>query len=246
MVTAREARARSHVARPDGLLAAMWSPTEVNVDPRRAIPAVAGHLAAEYGVDFRFGTAVRSVDPPAVSTTAGEWRAGRVFVCSGNDFATLYPEVFADSGLVRCKLQMMRTGPQPGNRPLGPMLCGGLTLLHYAAFDDLEARVPLAARMAEQLPFHREHGIHVLLSQTADGRLTIGDSHAYGTTHDPFVHEEINEAVLGYLGTFADLPDARITERWAGYYPSLRDGRTELVVSPRRTSPSSTGSAGPA
>ncbi|MEV5079753.1 FAD-dependent oxidoreductase, partial [Streptomyces sp. NPDC056159] len=171
-------------------------------------------------------------DMPAVATTAGEWHAERVFVCSGNDFATLYPDVFAESGLVRCKLQMMRTGVQPGGRQLGPMLCGGLTLLHYAAFNGLTARAALADRMAVELPFHREHGIHVLLSQTADGRLTIGDSHAYGMTHDPFENEEINEAVLSYLDTFAALPDARITERWAGYYPSLRDGRTELVVSP--------------
>ncbi|MDI3421186.1 TIGR03364 family FAD-dependent oxidoreductase [Streptomyces luteolus] len=232
MVTPREAVERSHVARPEGLLAAMWSPTELNVDPRLALPAVAEHLVSEYDVDIRFGTTVRSVDLPTVSTTAGEWRAGRVFVCGGNDFATLYPEVYADSGLVRCKLQMMRTGVQPGGRPLGPMLCGGLTLLHYAAFDGLAAREALAERMGEELPYHREHGIHVLLSQTADGRLTIGDSHAYGTTHDPFEDEGINEAVRDYLRTFADLPDPRITERWTGYYPSLRDGRTELVVSP--------------
>ncbi|NBE53791.1 TIGR03364 family FAD-dependent oxidoreductase [Streptomyces boluensis] len=232
MVTAREALESSRVTRPEGLLGAMWSPTELNVDPRRAIPALAEHLVSEYGVELRFGTTVRAVDLPTVSTTAGEWRAGRVFVCSGNDFATLYPDVYADSGLVRCKLQMMRTGVQPGGRALGPMLCGGLTLLHYAAFHGLAAREPLAARMAEELPFHREHGIHVLLSQTADGRLTIGDSHAYGMTHDPFEDEGINEAVLEYLGTFADLPDARVTERWTGYYPSLRDGRTELVVSP--------------
>ncbi|MFB6959225.1 TIGR03364 family FAD-dependent oxidoreductase [Streptomyces sp. NPDC056309] len=232
MITAREAAERSATARPDGLLAALWSPTEVNVDPRRAIPAVAEHLVAEYGVDIRFGTTVRSIDMLAVATTAGEWHAERVFVCSGNDFATLYPDVFAESGLVRCKLQMMRTGVQPGGRQLGPMLCGGLTLLHYAAFDGLTARAALSDRMAVELPFHREHGIHVLLSQTADGRLTIGDSHAYGMTHDPFENEEINEAVLSYLDTFAALPNARITERWAGYYPSLRDGRTELVVSP--------------
>ncbi|AJF69341.1 TIGR03364 family FAD-dependent oxidoreductase [Streptomyces vietnamensis] len=232
MLTARETLERSDVARPEGLLAAMWSPTEVNVDPRRAIPAVAEYLVAEYGVDIRFGTTVRDIGLPRVSTTAGEWHAERVFVCSGNDFATLYPDVFADSGLVRCKLQMMRTGVQPGGRQLGPMLCGGLTLLHYAAFDGLRSRAALAERMAGQLPFHREHGIHVLLSQTADGRLTIGDSHAYGMTHDPFAREEVDRAVLDYLGTFADLPDPRITERWTGYYPSLRDGRTELLVSP--------------
>ncbi|MET9518202.1 TIGR03364 family FAD-dependent oxidoreductase [Streptomyces sp. NPDC002994] len=233
MITARETLERSTTARADGLLAAMWSPTELNVDPRRAIPAVAAHLAAEYGVDIRFGTTVRGINLPGVSTTAGDWEVGRVFVCSGNDFETLYPEVFASQRhLMRCKLQMLRTGPQPDGWQLGPMLCGGLTLLHYAAFDDCESKERLAARMADQMPFHRENGIHVLLSQTADGRLTIGDSHAYAKTLDPFESEEINRAIVDYLGTFAQLPNPEITERWAGYYPSLRDGRTDLIAEP--------------
>ncbi|MGW8888666.1 TIGR03364 family FAD-dependent oxidoreductase [Streptomyces sp. NPDC055749] len=232
MITAKEALSRSDMARAEGLLAAMWSPTEVNVDPRLAIPAVAEYLTKEHGVDIRFGTTVRGIDLPTVSTTAGDWRAERVFVCSGNDFETLYPEVFATDRVVRCKLQMMRTGVQPGGRQLGPMLCGGLTLLHYAAFEDCTAKAALAERMGRELPFHRENGIHVLLSQTADGRLTIGDSHAYGKTHDPFESEEINRAVLDYLSTFATLPSPEITERWHGFYPSLRDGRNELVVEP--------------
>ncbi|MDJ1137682.1 TIGR03364 family FAD-dependent oxidoreductase [Streptomyces iconiensis] len=232
MVTAAEAAARGPAVREEGLLGALWSPTEVNVDPRAAIPAVAAHLAGEYGVEVRFGETVRGIDMPSVSTTAGEWRADRVYVCSGNDFATLYPDVFATSGLLRCKLQMMRTRVQPGGWQLGPMLCGGLTLLHYAAFEGLAAQAALRARLDTQLPYEREHGVHVLLSQTADGRLTIGDSHAYAGTHDPFQDEGINEAVLRYLRTFAKVPEPVVTERWEGHYPSLRDGRTELVVSP--------------
>ncbi|MFB6606379.1 TIGR03364 family FAD-dependent oxidoreductase [Streptomyces noursei] len=232
LLTAAEAVRRGPAVRAEGLLGAMWSPTEVNVDPRRAVPAVAAHLAEEYGVDVRFGTTVRQIAAPLLSTTDGTWRADRIVVCSGNDFATLYPEVFRESGLVRCKLQMLRTGVQPDGWQLGPMLCGGLTLLHYAAFEDCTARAALDARMRAELPFHREHGIHVLLSQTADGRLTIGDSHAYATTHDPFASEEIDRAILDSLGGFARIPQPRITERWTGYYPSLRDGRTELVTDP--------------
>ncbi|MFE1951513.1 TIGR03364 family FAD-dependent oxidoreductase [Streptomyces sp. NPDC059524] len=233
MITADEAVGRSGFARRDGLLGAMWSPTEVNVDPRRAIPAVAEHLAAEYGVEFRFGTHVRGIAAPTVFTTAGDWDCGQVFVCSGNDFASLYPEVFAESGLTRCKLQMMRTAPLAGGRTLGPMLCGGLTLLHYAAFDGCPSQAALAERMGTERSFHREHGIHVLVSQTADGRLTLGDSHAYGPTLGPFADGAVDDAVLEYLGTFAGLPpEAEVTERWVGFYPSLRDGRTDLVVDP--------------
>ncbi|MDR3080544.1 MAG: TIGR03364 family FAD-dependent oxidoreductase [Streptomyces sp.] len=233
LLTADEAAARSGFVRRDGLRAAMWSPTEVNVDPRRAIPAVAEYLAAEYGVEFRFGAHVRGISMPTVSTTVGDWDCEQVFVCSGNDFASLYPEVFAESGLTRCKLQMMRTAPLADGRTLGPMLCGGLTLLHYAAFDGCPSQTALAERMGGERPFHREHGIHVLVSQTADGRLTLGDSHAYGPTHPPFADEAVDDAVLEYLDTFTVRPaEAEVTERWVGYYPSLRDGRTELVVDP--------------
>ena len=86
---------------------------------------------------------------PRVRTAAGEvWHADRVFVCSGTDFETLFPEVFAASGLRRCKLQMMRTGPQPGGWRLGPHLAGGLTLCHYQAFEVCPSLPALKARVA--------------------------------------------------------------------------------------------------
>ncbi|MCX5207822.1 TIGR03364 family FAD-dependent oxidoreductase [Kitasatospora sp. NBC_00240] len=233
MVSAEEAARLSPAVRSEGLLSALWSPTELNVDPRRAIPTVARLLAEQYGVDVRFGTTVRGLDLPTIDTTAGTWRAERVFVCSGNDFETLYPEAFAETGLTRCKLQMLRTAAQPGGWQLGATLCGGLTLLHYAAFKHCASLGALLERAQEELPFCRENGIHVLLSQTADGALTIGDSHEYARTHHPFERESVNRAIMDYLVSFAQAPDLRIAERWTGVYPSLPGGATELVVRPQ-------------
>lgn len=222
---------KSAAARRDGLLGALWSPTELNVDPRQAIPAVAATLGREYGVEFCFGTAVTGISAPIVETTAGRWRADRVFVCGGGDFETLYPDAFAKSGLVRCKLQMMRTPPQPGDWHLGPSLCAGLTLLHYRAFEHCESLGPLRERLTGELPFHVENGIHVLLSETSAGELTIGDHHEYGLTHDPFLREEINAAILSYLKTFAHAPTFEVSERWYGVYPYL-EGSSEVVFRP--------------
>ncbi|MFH0180964.1 TIGR03364 family FAD-dependent oxidoreductase [Streptomyces cacaoi] len=232
MVSPGEAARLSAGVSTEGLLAAMWSPTELNVDPRRAIPTVALHLAAEHGVDVRFGTTVRGVSLPHLDTTAGVWRADRVFVCSGNDFETLYPDTFAAAELTRCKLQMLRTPPQPGTWQLGATLCAGLTLLHYAAFKHCTSLTALSERMHEQLPFYGDNGIHVLLSQTADGALTIGDSHHYGKTHDPFESEAVSEAIMDYLKTFAAAPDLSVAQRWTGYYPSAPGGQTEIVAVP--------------
>ncbi|WP_219413489.1 TIGR03364 family FAD-dependent oxidoreductase [Pseudonocardia nigra] len=232
MLTPAEVAERSDVARPDGLRGAMWSPTEINVDPREAVPAVAEVLAADFGVEIVYGAAVREVDLPVVATTAGAWRAERAIVCSGNEFQALYPDVFAAAGIRRCKLQMMRTGAQPPGWALGPSLCAGLTLLHYKAFAHCTSLEPLRRRFAAELPEHLAHGIHVLVSQTADGAVTIGDSHDYGLTHDPFEHEAVNRAILDYFSTFAALPRPAIAERWHGVYPSLPDGAADLVAHP--------------
>lgn len=232
LLSPTQAAAKSAVAKQDGLLGALWSPTELNVDPRQAIRAIPALLTRAYGVQQRFGTLVHGVAMPFVETASERWRVERAFVCSGNDFETLYPAAYATSGITRCKLQMLRTVPQPAGWQLGPSLCAGLTLLHYGAFKHCAGLSALRQRFAAELPFHIEHGIHVLLSQTALGELTIGDSHAYGLTHEPFDRDDIDQAILRYLGGFAVLPNDTIAERWQGIYPTLRDKGPHLVAHP--------------
>ncbi|AHY48231.1 Hypothetical Protein RradSPS_2948 (plasmid) [Rubrobacter radiotolerans] len=84
------------------------------------------------------------------------------------------------------------------------------------------------------MPFHFESGIHVLASQTAFGEITIGDSHEYGITHDPFERESVNRAILDYLGTFASVPRPEISERWHGVYPRLENGSPDLTLDVER------------
>ncbi|GAB3703448.1 TIGR03364 family FAD-dependent oxidoreductase [Nocardiopsis oceani] len=232
MMTAAEAVAASPALRPEGLRGALWSPTELNVDPRTAIPAVAELLEREYGVVLRFGTAVTGIDLPGIETTEGTWRADRVFVCSGSDFQTLFPKSFDGTGVQKCKLQMMRTAAQPEGWALGPALCAGLTLLHYDSFTHCPSLAALCARFDRELPVQRAEGVHVLVSQTADGRITIGDSHDYAMTHDPFEREEVDRAILDYFEGFAGVPRPRVTERWHGIYPSIPGARADLVHHP--------------
>ena len=60
-------------------------------------------------------------------------------------------------------------------------------------------------------------GIHVLVSQSSRGQLTIGDSHEYGADIEPFDKRFI-ELILEMLGEFLDVPDLRVDERWHGHY----------------------------
>src|SRR5205085_7457719 len=132
------------------------------------------------GVRFHFRTPVVHVEEGRLATADGAThRAGLVLVCSGSDFESLLPAAFAGSGIRRCKLQMMRTGPQPGGWRLGPHLAGGLTLGHYKAFDACPSLPALRRRVAETMPEYVRSGVHVMASQNDRGEVIVGDSHAY-------------------------------------------------------------------
>ena len=214
--------ARTDAVRPDGLLGAIWSPTEITVDPRVALAQIPRYLAERFGVQFRWSTAVHSMD---LSTFEA------AIVCTGHDFETLYPEVFRSSGVTRCKLQMMRTRPQPEGWPLGPALAAGLTLRFYDSFEVCRTLPALKQRIAAETPAYDRWGIHVLVSQTAGRELTIGDSHEYGPSVDPFDRAEIDELILGYARGFLQAPALDIAQHWHGVYAKHPD-QPYLSVSP--------------
>jgi FAD dependent oxidoreductase TIGR03364 len=231
LLTPAELAMHSPAAKTEGLRTALYSPNEINIDPRQAIQTLPRYLEEIYGVTFRFGTPITAITLPTLETPDEQWNVERVFVCSGPEFELLYPSHFAASGITKCKLQMLRTVSQPYNWQLGASLCAGLTLIHYAAFAHCQSLAPLRSRVEETMPFYVKHGIHVLLSQTALGELTIGDHHEYGLTINPFDREEIYSAILTYLQTFAHIPDITISERWHGVYAPL-PGKSEWIAHP--------------
>jgi D-hydroxyproline dehydrogenase subunit beta len=214
---------RSDAIQADGLAGGLWSNTEFTVDPRQIMQSLPGFLEERYKVRFMFGTAVTAIEHPVLQTGYGEWHADTIIVCSGEDFETLYPQHFAASGLTRCKLQMMRTAAQPNGWQLGPSLAAGLTLRFYPAFQVCTMLPALSRRIAEETPEFDRWGIHALVSQTADGALTLGDSHEYGLAVDIFNKEEIDELILRYTRQFLRAPDLTISERWYGVYAKHPD-----------------------
>jgi FAD dependent oxidoreductase TIGR03364 len=211
---------RSPIVRREGLIGGLWSRHEATVDPRESIARLASWLARGCGVRFEFGTCVTECSPPRIVAGGRTWQAARVWLCSGDDTRTLFPEAFATTDLIRCKLQMMRTPPgaTAGAAGIGPMLAAGLTLRHYRSFAACPTLPVLDARFAAELPLYGRFGIHVMVSQHQDGSCTIGDSHEYGDTIEPFDKLSIDELILTYLQRFATLPDQRIAARWHGVY----------------------------
>jgi FAD dependent oxidoreductase TIGR03364 len=220
--------AKSDAVVPEGLQGGLWSDTETTVDPRQIIACLPNYLAEQLGVEFHWARPVRAITTGPggalqIETATGTITAGTAIVCSGEDFETLYPEQFAASGLTRCKLQMMRTAPQPGGWQLGPSLAAGLTLRFYKAFEACTTLPALARRIAEETPEFDRWGIHALVSQTADGALTLGDSHEYGLAVDIFNKQEIDDRILTYTRGFLRAPDLTIAERWYGVYAKHPD-----------------------
>ncbi len=210
--------ARCPAVQSQGLRAGMWSPTETCVDPREVVGGLPGWLTREFGVEFHFGAAVTAFAPPSVVHAGGrDVRVDRLWVCSGTDFQTLFPEEFRASGMVRCKLQMLRSQPYTGWR-LGPMVAAGLTLRHYKGFERCPSLPALKRRVAAEMPRYDRFGIHVMAAQNGRGELILGDSHEYGADVEPFDKPEIDELVLSYLATFLRPPDLRVAARWHGVY----------------------------
>jgi hypothetical protein len=128
---------------------------------------------------------------------------------------------------------MMRTVPQPDQWSIGPSLCGGLTLAHYGAFEKLPSLSKLKERFEKDWKEQMKWGVHVLVSQSPEFELTLGDSHEYGWNFDPFDKQFINQLVLDYLKTFSNFKTLEIAQTWNGIYAKL-PGKTEFIANPEK------------
>jgi FAD dependent oxidoreductase TIGR03364 len=217
-LSAQETLERSRAVRPEGLLGSLWSPTEMTVDPRQILGNLPRFLTERYGVQFFFNTAVEKVDTSRLEAGGETREADAIIVASGDDFQTLFPKYFGQSGITRCKLQMMRTVLQPEGWALGPSLAFGLTFKHYLTFQICASLQALKERIVRETPEFEKWGIHVMVSQTSRGELTIGDSHEYGLAVDIFDKSQVNRLILDYARQYLRVPTLEMGESWHGVY----------------------------
>ncbi|MGO9592599.1 MAG: TIGR03364 family FAD-dependent oxidoreductase [Steroidobacteraceae bacterium] len=224
-----EARRRCPQLAAPEMAAVLESTFELRVESREAIPRLAAWLASQHGVAFMRNTAVRVIDMPSVHTSRGRVQADRVAVCPGDDFNGLYPERLGVYPLTRCKLQMLRLA-DPGFKLPGALM-SDLGLGRYLGYADLQAAAPLKARLAVEQADHLKHGIHLIVVQSADGSLVVGDSHHYASTPDPFSHEEVDALILDEFRSALGIEPPTTIERWIGTYASATD-RPVLIDEP--------------
>jgi len=229
LLSPAEARRRCPQLAAPEMAAVLESTFELRVESREAIPRLAAWLASQHDVAFMRNTAVRVIDMPSVHTSRGRVQADRVAVCPGDDFNGLYPERLGFYPLTRCKLQMLRLA-DPGFKLPGALM-SDLGLGRYLGYADLQAAAPLKARLAVEQADHLKHGIHLIVVQSADGSLVVGDSHHYASTPDPFSHEEVDALILDEFRSALGIEPPPTIERWIGTYASATD-RPVLIDEP--------------
>ncbi|HEX2013345.1 MAG TPA: TIGR03364 family FAD-dependent oxidoreductase [Roseateles sp.] len=219
LLSPTEAARRHPALRSEKLRAVLHSPQELRVESREAVPRLAAWLAEVLGVVFRFGEAVLAVETPRVRTARASYRAERVVVCSGAELNGLFAPLFLPHELRLCQLQMLRVRPQPGFRLEGAVM-GDLSLVRYEGYAALPEAQALHARLQAEEGESLAHGIHLIVVQSADGTLVVGDSHHYGPVLPPFALERVDALILDHLRAALRLGEATVTERWTGVYPS--------------------------
>jgi len=200
----------------------LLSPHERRVESRDAIPRLARYLEEGLGVTFRRGLAVQGVEPGRLLTAEGPIEATKIALCPGDDLATLFPERLAAAGIGRSKLQMMRLVPATP-LALTHAVMTDLSLVRYLGWAELPEAAALRARLAREQPAHLAGGVHLIVVQSADGSLIVGDTHVYGDTMDPFADEALDALVLDEFRAVFPGIDYRISERWIGTYAALDD-----------------------
>ncbi|MBV7433667.1 TIGR03364 family FAD-dependent oxidoreductase [Cardiobacteriaceae bacterium TAE3-ERU3] len=199
----------------------LFSPHELRVESRDAIKQLSAWLAEAHGVTFLFNTTVNAVEPPVLRTTAGSIHAERIVVCPGVDVAELYPYAITAVQARKCSLNMLRIMPEE-RFSMASALMSDLSLARYDGFAMLREGQHLAQLLDQEQAEERRHGVHLIVVQSADGSLVVGDSHSYAEEENPWRNEAVDDLILNEYQRM--IPGGyQVMQRWQGVYLSSPD-----------------------
>lgn len=202
-------------------LGALFSPHELRVESSLALPRLVDWLRDTQGVSFLPGVAVLTAAPPCLETSRGPVWADTAIICPGDDFESLFPEAIAAYHPSRCRLSMMRLASPGFVWPAGVM--SDLGLVRYRGYAELPQAEPLRALLSRDQASHLAHGVHMIVVQSADGSLVVGDSHHYGDLPAPFAPAEAETLILDEFARSTGLTPPPVLERWVGVYSVAPD-----------------------
>lgn len=200
----------------------LFSPHELRVESSTAIGKLSLWLQQQQGVDFYNNTTVVAVELPKIHTSRGTLDAHHCVVCPGMDYSSLYPETLAKAGVKHCTLNMMRVMPKQPFK-LNAAIMSDLSFARYEGFSLLPEAQPLIRLLDNIQQEERESGIHLIVVQSADGSLIIGDSHDYSDRELPFRDTHLDNLILNEFKKVMNIGEIDIVQHWLGVYPSGED-----------------------
>ena len=219
LYAADRARGLAPFLNTDGATAALYSPHELRVESRTAIPLLARYLEHEMGVRFVWGQEVLQVEPPCVTTATGTWNAERIVLCPGTVLTGVARPWLEQAQIKLTRLQMLRVRPAaPLN--LAAAVMSDLGLVRYRGYAELPEAASLLAQLRSEEADSLAAGIHLIAVQSGDGSLVVGDSHHDDATPWPFASEAVDELILRHLQEAVVTGPCRVAERWTGFYPT--------------------------
>ncbi|GAA3917439.1 TIGR03364 family FAD-dependent oxidoreductase [Litoribacillus peritrichatus] len=225
LLNAEQAKVLSPGVNPKGLRGALFSQTDVLINPQQALTQLTQYLYGFENSQLQYNTLVSHFESNdkgvKVVTNKGVFEGRQVVCCPGHQFASLF-DLEADQAPTVCKLQMVRTLKQTQNWAFGPMMSTGLSMLHYPAFDQVKSLQAVRNRVEQDHPELIQYGIHLLAAQHQTGEITLGDSHEYGNTPSPFINQRINQLILEYAQKVMTLPSWELKEQWIGIYSKAK------------------------
>ena len=211
--------------------AGLYFPYEIQVNPKTTVSKILNWLQATKKLSYYNKVTIQDivVSNNTIQLTdnfKNEYEAGKVFICSGHDFKTLFPEIFLNAGLKTVKLQML-SGIAKDTKIKGSIL-SGWSIRRYECFEECPSYSAIVAH-DDPTSFHKRHGIHILAKQEVDGTIILGDSHHY-FPHDTDTLEpnyedmiNVNEFMLCEAKKILNIDHFQLRSAWAGYYSQCTD-----------------------
>lgn len=233
LLNADALHARFPEVRRELALGGLYSPHELRVESKEAIGTLTAWLGREMNVDFYFDHELLEINLPQLRTANGNFHAERLVICPGNELSGVAAPYLAPHQLTHTQLQMLRI--QPRHRlNLQAAVMSDLSLVRYAGYTGLNCHAHLLDRLKREEQPCLEAGIHLIVVQSQDGSLVVGDSHHSACEVEPFANESVDHLILQQLTQTLRLNEYNITHRWTGKYPVGAADTDALVLSPEQ------------
>ena len=113
---------------------------------------------------------------------------------------------------------MLRIKVQEGFKLPGSVMTDN-SLARYLGWSELPEAKTLKERIALEIPEYVKEGIHLIVVQSADGSLVVGDSHHYGSSENVFASDKIEQLIIELMYGVLNITEHTVIERWTGVYP---------------------------